>query len=236
MRPGDTSPTMQPSRAPSAEAQHPHAPSAEGRRQARREARTKRDEGAGIGSRSSDAGRNDTDTSNGSHDHGAEPAATPAQPEAQTEQGGPKGQPNQEQQIARIVAEALKPIGERLAKLDGADPEAARQAVADTQADIDAINARHAEEAKRWAVERALLTAECIDTVGAMAHVDLDGVELADDGKPKGADVAKIKAEFPHLFKAAAAVPTVTTGAAPAGSPGTGPAKTIKEGLAALKK
>ena len=166
----------------------------------------------------------------------AEPAATPAQPEAQTEQGGPKGQPNQEQQIARIVAEALKPIGERLAKLDGADPEAARQAVADTQADIDAINARHAEEAKRWAVERALLTAECIDTVGAMAHVDLDGVELADDGKPKGADVAKIKAEFPHLFKAAAAVPTVTTGAAPAGSPGTGPAKTIKEGLAALKK
>ena len=67
---------------------------------------------------------------------GAEPAATPAQPEAQTEQGGPKGQPNQEQQIARIVAEALKPIGERLAKLDGADPEAARQAVADTQADI----------------------------------------------------------------------------------------------------
>ena len=61
---------MQPSRAPSAEAQHPHAPSAEGRRQARREARTKRDEGAGIGSRSSDAGRNDTDTSNGSHDHG----------------------------------------------------------------------------------------------------------------------------------------------------------------------
>ena len=114
---------------------------------------------------------------------GAEPAATPAQPEAQTEQGGPKGQPNQEQQIARIVAEALKPIGERLAKLDGADPEAARQAVADTQADIDAINARHAEEAKRWAVERALLTAECIDTVGAMAHVDLDGVELADDGK-----------------------------------------------------
>ena len=167
---------------------------------------------------------------------GAEPAATPAQPEAQTEQGGPKGQPNQEQQIARIVAEALKPIGERLAKLDGADPEAARQAVADTQADIDAINARHAEEAKRWAVERALLTAECIDTVGAMAHIDLDGVELADDGKPKGADVAKIKAEFPHLFKAAAAVPTVTTGAAPAGSPGTGPAKTIKEGLAALKK
>ena len=48
--------------------------------------------------------------------------------------------------------------------------------------------------------------------------------------------MAKIKAEFPHLFKAAAAVPTVTTGAAPAGSPGTGPAKTIKEGLAALKK
>lgn len=166
----------------------------------------------------------------------AEPAATPAQPAAQPEQGGPKGQPSQEQQIARVVAEALKPISERLAKLDGSDPEAAKQAVTDTQADIDAINAKHAAEAKRWAVERALLTSECIDAVGAMAHVDLDGVELADDGTPKGVDVAKIKADYPHLFKAAGPVPTVTTGAAPAGSPEAGPAKTIKEGLAALKK
>lgn len=168
---------------------------------------------------------------------GAEPTATPAQPEAQTEQGGPKGQPNQEQQIARIVAEALKPIGERLAKLDGTDPEAARQAVADTQADIDAINAKHAAEAKRWAVERALLTAECIDAVGAMAHIELDAVELADDGTPKGVDVAKIKAEYPHLFKAAGTpAVTVSTGAPAAGAPTSGPAKTIKEGLAAAMK
>lgn len=103
--------------------------------------------------------------------------ATPAQPAQDGSQeapaGGPKGQPNQEQQIARIVAEALKPISEKLAAIDGADPEAAKKAVEVAQADIEAVNAKHEAEARRWAVERALLTAECIDTVGAMAHVKM---------------------------------------------------------------
>lgn len=158
----------------------------------------------------------------------AEPAAEPA--------GGPKGEPNQEQQIARIVAEALRPISEKLAAIDGSDPAAAGKAVEDAKADIEAINAKHAEEAKRWAVERALLTSECIDSVAAMAHIDLPKVELAEDGTPKGVDAAKLKAEYPHLFKAAAAVPTVTTGASPAGAPSGGPAKNIKEALAAMNK
>ena len=167
----------------------------------------------------------------------AQPAAqTAPQAAAQTEQQGPKGEPNQEQQIARIVAEALKPISEKLAAIDGSDPAAAGKAVEDAQADIEAINAKHAAEATRWAVERALLTADCIDSVAAMAHIDLSKVELGEDGTPKGVDAAGLKADYPHLFKAAATVPTVTTGASPAGAPSAGPAKTIKEALAALNK
>lgn len=149
----------------------------------------------------------------------------------------PKGQPSQEQQIARIVGEALAPISEALSKLNISDPEAAKS-VDSAKADIDAITEKHAAEAKRWAVEKALLTSECVDTVGALAHVAMDSVELGDDGSLKGVDVEKLKADFPHLFKAAVQpAATVSTGSPAAGAPGTSVAKSIKDGIAqSLKK
>lgn len=163
------------------------------------------------------------------------PAAQP--PAAADPAPAPKGQPSQEQQIARIVAEALKPINEKLAAIDGADPAAANQAAQDAQASIEEVNAKHAAAAKAWAVERALLTAGCIDSVGAMAHVKMDAVELAEDGTLKEFDAAKLAADHPHLFKAAATpAVTVSTGAPAAGAPTSEPAKTIKEGLAAAMK
>ena len=152
----------------------------------------------------------------------------------QEQQGGPKGQPSMERQLSRLIAEALAPINERLARLDGSDPQAAQQAVADTKADLEALTARHEAEAKRWAVERALLTAGCIDTVGCMAHVDMDKVALADDGEPKGFDAESLKRDLPHLFQQARQVRTVSTGAAPAGGePPAPPSANIAEGVAA---
>ena len=122
-------------------------------------------------------------------------------------QGGPKGQPSQEQQIARIVSEQmgkqLTPIMESLRAIAPQTPAGddgdAKGAAAKAADDLEAVIARHADEAKRWAVERELLTGGCVDAKAAMAHIDMAGAKLADDGTLEGVDVKAIAERYPYL-------------------------------------
>ncbi|WP_314921143.1 hypothetical protein [Slackia exigua] len=114
-------------------------------------------------------------------------------------QGGLKGQPSQEQQIARIVSEQmgkqLTPIMESLRAiapqpLPAGDDGDAKGAAAKAADDL---------EAKRWAVERELLTGGCVDAKAAMAYIDMAGAKLADDGTLEGVDVKALAEKYPYL-------------------------------------
>ena len=61
----------------------------------------------------------------------------------------------------------------------------------------------------------SLIAAGCSDTVGAIAHLDMDGIDVAKDGHVSGLDVAKVKESYPHLFDAK----TVVSSAATPGGP-----------------
>lgn len=159
----------------------------------------------------------------------------------QQPQGGPKGQPSQEQQIARIVSEQmgkqLTPIMESLRAIAPQTPAGddgdAKGAAAKAADDLEAVIARHADEAKRWAVERELLTGGCVDAKAAMAHIDMAGAKLADDGTLEGVDVKALAEKHPYLFKAAEKPPTVSTGASGSSAPDDKPVGSIADGVAA---
>ena len=159
-------------------------------------------------------------------------------------QGGPKGQPSQEQQIARIVSEQmskqLTPIMESLRAIAPQNPAGddgdAKGAAAKAADDLEAVIARHAEEAKRWAVERTLLTGGCIDAAAAMAHIDMAGAKLSEDGTLEGVDVKTLAEKHPYLFKAAEKPPTVSTGASGSSAPDDKPVGSIADGVAAAFK
>ena len=176
---------------------------------------------------------------------GGQPQAEPqgeGHQRQQQPQGGPKGQPSQEQQITRIVDEQmskqLSPIAEALRALvpkggaeDGGDGAASKAAD-----ELEAVIARHAEEAKRWAVERTLLTGGCIDAAAAMAHIDMAGAKLSEDGTLEGVDVKALAEKHPYLFKAAEKPPTVSTGASGSSAPDDKPVGSIADGVAAAFK
>ena len=159
----------------------------------------------------------------------------------QQPQSGPKGQPSQEQQIARIVSEQmgkqLTPIMESLRAIAPQTPAGddgdAKGAAAKAADDLEAVIARHADEAKRWAVERELLTGGCVDAKAAMAHIDMAGAKLADDGTLEGVDVKVLAEKHPYLFKAAEKPPTVSTGASGSSAPDDKPVGSIADGVAA---
>ncbi|EJU32202.1 hypothetical protein HMPREF1155_1419 [Slackia sp. CM382] len=117
------------------------------------------------------------------------------------------GQPSQEQQIARIVSEQmgkqLTPIMESLRAIAPQTPAGndgdAKGAAAKAADDLEAVIARHADEAKRWAVEHELLTGGCVDAQAAMAHIDMTGAKLADDGTLEGVDVKALAEKCPYL-------------------------------------
>ena len=52
---------------------------------------------------------------------------------------------------------------------------------------------------KRLVVENELIKARCIDTAGAIAHIDMDGVQIAPDGHVSGLDVSKLAKDCGHL-------------------------------------
>ncbi|MFR1638184.1 MAG: hypothetical protein ACLSVD_02860 [Eggerthellaceae bacterium] len=64
-------------------------------------------------------------------------------------------------------------------------------------------------------VENALIAAGCSDTVGAIAHLDMDGIDVAKDGHVSGLDVAKVRV-LPHLFDAKTVVSSAATPGGPA--------------------
>lgn len=151
--------------------------------------------------------------------------ATPAAPTAALEataKDGPKGQPSSEQQIARIVKEAIAPLVEQFG---AAKPE---QAAAEPAAEDDG-------KAALWAVEKMLIKGGCVDEDALMTHVDMSVVKLS-DGKLEGVDIAKLQESYPYLFKPTAPAATVSTGAPSAGASTDKPAMSIREGIAARTK
>lgn len=143
----------------------------------------------------------------------------------QTETGeGPKGTPDLEQQIERQKGEiaSLKADNENLAK-QLSDEKAAREkldkqlADALTEDDVKAAVEKARDDAKaeaekaeqgwkarekRLTVEKALVENGCIDSQAAMAHIDLDKVDVAPDGHVSGLDVRGLSEARPYLFAA----------------------------------
>lgn len=150
------------------------------------------------------------------------PAQSPAgQDDQQQGQVGAKGEPSREQQMQRIAnAAAAAAVEQALAQLD---TQVSTVAPDDSQgqqetSELAQLRTQMADQAKAFAVERALLMANCIDTAGAMAHITMADIKTAEDGALDGFDVDKLKADYPHLF-AAQTTPTVSTGASPKGKP-----------------
>ena len=109
----------------------------------------------GQGQQAPDAGQQQQQGQGGQQPQGGEGQGS-AQGQQQG-QGGPKGQPSQEQQIARIVSEQmgkqLTPIMESLRAIAPQTPAGddgdAKGAAAKAADELEAVIARHAEEAKR---------------------------------------------------------------------------------------
>lgn len=145
-------------------------------------------------------------------------------------EGGAKGEPDLKAQNARLTQERddwkkraeeaegqLKDLNDSLAKaLTEDDVKAAvEEAQGEAKKAADAAESAWKQREKSLVVENALIAAGCSDTVGAIAHLDMDGIDVAKDGHVSGLDVAKVKESYPHLFDAE----TVVSSAATPGGP-----------------
>lgn len=83
---------------------------------------------------------------------------------------------------------------------------------------------------KKLVVENELIKANCIDTVSALAHVDLDNVEIASDGHISGLDVASLAESHKHLFEQ-----PNTAKVSSAGTPGGNGKQMTKEEIMQIK-
>lgn len=129
---------------------------------------------------------------------------------------GAGGQPSDEQKAKRLeqeVASLKKQLEEANGQVTALTENLGKALTEeDVKAAVEAAK-KEAEEAqqqaasaasrreKRLVVENELIKASCIDTAGAMAHIDMDGVEVAKDGHISGLDVAKLSEEYKHLFQ-----------------------------------
>lgn len=154
----------------------------------------------------------------------AKQTSEPAEPKDPQEPNGndpqeptePKGGPDDSQKMKRLEQE-LKAAKEQLADFqkqvtDLTDNLGKALTEDDVKAAVEAAKAE-AEKAqrelaasasdreKRLTVENELIKANCIDTAGAMAHIDMGGVEIAKDGHVSGLDVAKLAEDYAHLFQ-----------------------------------
>lgn len=155
---------------------------------------------------------------------GAEPASTvPA--------GGPKGTPDHEAANMRLTGEnndLKSQVADLTKQLNGLNDslgkaltaEDVSKAVKDAQdaakADADNAAAEWAKRNKALTVENLLIASGCSDTIGAIAHLNLDDIDVAKDGHVSGLDVGKIKESYPHLFGAENVVSSAATPGGPA--------------------
>ena len=87
-----------------------------------------------------------------------------------------------------------------------------------------------AQREKRLVVENELIKARCIDTAGAMAHIDMEGVQVAPDGHVSGLDVSKLAKDCGHLFQQ----PNTDT-VSSAGTPGGNGKKMTRDEIMSIK-
>lgn len=160
---------------------------------------------------------------------GTDPAAEP--------QGGAQGSPDLKAENTRLntelkaanekVTELQKQIEDLNSSLEKAlteeDVEAAvKKAQEEAEEILKASRETWDEDRKRLTVENALISAGCTDTIGCMAHLDLEKVDIAADGHISGLDVKTLAKEHPHLFAEGGNTGTVASAAEPGG-----PAKTM---------
>lgn len=159
-----------------------------------------------------------------------DPVPTPPQPQPEPQpQGGAKGEPDGFQKLQREFGE-VKEFINGLKK--------AQEPAASTEPDLDELNAKHAAEAKSWAIERELLKSGCIDTDALMVHIKADDVKLAEDGKSiaEGVDIEELKKSYPYLFPSSTPTKpkkTVSTSAGAGGSKQNIIPESLKEGVEA---
>lgn len=177
----------------------------------------------------------------------------PAEPKDPQEPNGndpqeptePKGGPDDSQKMKRLEQE-LKAAKEQLADfqkqvtdltdnlgkaLTEDDVKAAVEAAkAEAEKAQQELAASASDREKRLTVENKLIQANCIDTAGAMAHIDMGGVEVAKDGHVSGLDVSKLAEDYAHLFQQ-----PNTQSVSSAGTPGGAGKKMTKEEIMAIK-
>lgn len=151
--------------------------------------------------------------------------------------GGAKGAPDPEAANKRLTEEnaqlrtragelekQIADLTESLGKALTEDDVKAAVTEAKAEAEKAAAEAQERWEADRLSllVQNALISSGCTDTVGCMAHIDLDKVAVAPDGHLSGLDAKKLAKDLPHLFAQGANTQTVASAAAPGG-----PAKTM---------
>lgn len=177
----------------------------------------------------------------------AQPTPDPQpQPTPQPEPGAqPSGEPSEEQKAKRLAQE-VKDLKAQLAaanqqlsdlgtKLDKAlTEEDVAKAVKEAKDEAEKAQAAATAEAtareKRLIIENELIKANCIDTTGAMAHINLDDVEVAKDGHISGLDIAKLAESNAHLFQ-----DPNTKGISSAGNPGGSGKKLTKKEIMDIK-
>lgn len=173
--------------------------------------------------------------------------AEPKEPEGNDpkEPTEPKGGPDDSQKMKRLEQE-LKAAKEQLADfqkqvtdltdnlgkaLTEDDVKAAVEAAkAEAEKAQQELAASASDREKRLTVENELIKANCIDTAGAMAHIDMGGVEIAKDGHVSGLDVSKLAEDYAHLFQQ-----PNTSSVSSAGTPAGAGKKMTKEEIMAIK-
>lgn len=172
----------------------------------------------------------------------AEPSGIdPAEPKG----AEPGGEPSDEQKAKRLEKEVadlkkqleeakgqVTTLTENLGKALSEDDvksavEAAKQEAEKAQQEAAAAASKRE---KRLVVENELIKASCIDTAGAMAHIDMDGVEIAKDGHVSGLDVSKLAEDYAHLFQQ-----PNTSSVSSAGTPGGNGKKMTRDEIMSIK-
>lgn len=183
----------------------------------------------------------------------AKQTSEPAEPKDPQEPNGndpqeptePKGGPDDSQKMKRLEQE-LKAAKEQLADfqkqvtdltdnlgkaLTEDDVKAAVEAAkAEAEKAQQELAASASDREKRLTVENELIKANCIDTAGAMAHIDMGGVQIAPDGHVSGLDVSKLAEDYAHLFQQ-----PNTSSVSSAGTPAGAGKKMTKEEIMAIK-
>lgn len=146
----------------------------------------------------------------------AEPTGTDPATELK---GGAQGTPDPKAENTRLKAE-LKAANEKVTELqkqiedlNGSlekalteeDVEAAvKKAQEEAEEILKASQEKWDKDRKRLTVENALISAGYTDTIGCMAHLDLEKVDVAADGHVSGLDVKALAKEHPICSQRAA--------------------------------